>query len=368
MLGLKKNVLIAAGGTGGHIYPALSIAQVLQSQGVYVCFVGTARGLENKIVPQEGYHLEHIPIGRLNRNISWQERISTLLLLPFAFIKSIFLLAKYRPSFVLGMGGHASGPMLFMAALLRVKTFIWEPNAYPGLANRLLSRFVNECLVVFDEAAQLLKTQRFSRVGMPLRAPIEALAQETYRPSSEGLNVLVFGGSQGARAINDVVSAMLQKYGARIPGLRMVHQTGALDIERIQKFYQQHPCPVEVYEYLHDMDKRYQWADVVIARAGTGTLSELAAAGRGAILIPLPWAADNHQQKNAEVLEKAGAAAMVLQKDLSPENLYTLLLELSRDKMRLQKMSEQVRQFYIPQAAQAIGKYLLQITEGNEKG
>jgi UDP-N-acetylglucosamine--N-acetylmuramyl-(pentapeptide) pyrophosphoryl-undecaprenol N-acetylglucosamine transferase len=200
----EKTVLIAAGGTGGHIYPALAIAAALKRQmpGLDVQFVGTPHGLENKLVPREGYKLHHIPIGRLNRNVSWSERLMTLISLPWAILKAILLVHRLNPRFVLGVGGHVTGPVILATSLLRKPAYLWEPNAHPGLANRWLAPFVREALVVFDEAAQLLKTRRICRVGMPVRAAIEDLAQKTTGTTRESvLRILVFGGSQGARGL-----------------------------------------------------------------------------------------------------------------------------------------------------------------------
>ncbi len=356
--------LIAAGGTGGHIYPALAIADQIKktNPSAEIIFVGTHKGLENQILPKAGYPLEHLPIGRLNSNVSLSERLFTLVLLPFALLKSAYLVFKHRPQFVLGVGGHASGPMLLAASLMGKKTYIWEPNALPGLANRWLAPFVGECLVVFEDAKKFLRSKRCRRVGMPIRKEIDHL--QALRDTDSNFHVLIFGGSQGARPINNAVLAMLKLNPSWRGSIRFVHQTGPHDIQRISAEYQSHGFiedgSVQVFEYLHDMDKRYAWADLVISRAGTGTLSELAATQKPSILIPLATSADNHQQKNAEALERDQAAKMLLQKDLTAESLKTMIQKFFEDKNLRESMSRKVQKFHEPDAAKAIAFHLLE--------
>ncbi len=360
----RGRILIVAGGTGGHIYPALSVAQALKDlhSEIEIHFAGTPRGLENQIIPQEGYPLHHIPIGRLNRNIALKERLLTLVRLPGAFFRSWTLIRKLKPDLVVGFGGHASGPLLLMASLVRIPNAIWEPNAHPGMANRILSRFVDHCLVVFPEAAKGLKFRNLVQVGMPVRPSIEALTQNpTLEQVHRPLRVLVFGGSQGARGINRAVMEGLISQAESWDGqVEIVHQTGSADYAHIKSQYDQspHPLPVQVFEYLHDMDQRYLWADLVVARAGTGTLSELAACARGSLLIPLPTAADNHQQKNAEVFAQQGAAIMILQKDFNGVSFSQMIEDFIAHPEKLVLMSRAVRSLHRPQAAQQMADLL----------
>lgn len=353
-------VLIAAGGTGGHIYPAIAVADQLKklNSNLELIFVGTPSGLENKIVPKAGFELEHIPIGRLNKNVSLLERLKTLVYMPWALIKSVLLVLRHRPLFLLGVGGHASGPLLLAASVLGYRTYIWEPNAYPGLANRYLAPFVHEVLVVFDQVRSLVKAKRCRKVGMPIRKEIEAASQQ--HKEHKDFHVLVFGGSQGARGINNAVAEMLSDTGEWRKDIRVVHQTGPLDYRRIHDGYQKGNVDVEVTEFLYDMDQRYIWADLVISRSGMSTVAELAAVGKPSILIPLPTAADNHQQKNAEALVLGGAAEMLLQKDLTAQRLRAMILKLKDDKLRREAMSRNARKFYEPNAARAIAYHLLE--------
>ncbi len=358
-------ILLAAGGTGGHIYPALSVADALRSKipNLQIHFVGTPTGLENKLIPREGYCLHHIPIGRLNRNVSIQERLLTLLRLPWALIQSWRLIRRLKPEIVVGFGGHASGPVLLMAALTRRPSAIWEPNAHPGLANRILSRFVDRCLVVFEQSTTALRGKSIEKVGIPVRQKIAALAEKSPpHQVHQPLRVLVFGGSQGARGINQVVvETALQQAKAWTGRVEIVHQVGPTDFSTVQSRYQStsYPPPVQAFEYLHDMEERYRWADLVVCRAGTGTLSELAATARASLLIPLPSAADNHQQKNAEAFADQGASLMILQKDFNCQSFSHFVEDFIAHPEKLILMSQAARSFYQAQAAEHIAEALI---------
>jgi UDP-N-acetylglucosamine--N-acetylmuramyl-(pentapeptide) pyrophosphoryl-undecaprenol N-acetylglucosamine transferase len=358
------SILIAGGGTGGHIYPAISIAKaiLLQAPNETVEFVGTPAGLEAKLVPLAGFKIHFIPIGKLNRNVPLFTRIKTVLQLPLAFFKALFLLLRLRPSAVIGVGGYASGPVVFVAALLGIRTFIWEPNAYPGLANRWLAPFVTTCLVVFDEATKFLKNKNVLRVHMPVRKEIEALAQFPNTPSGHEFRLLVFGGSQGASTLNNALLAALKKGGAWLKKIKIVHQTGPGDFARVQAEYDKLDGVknnVEVKEYLHDMPERLKWANLVLARSGTGTISELAASGRGAILVPLPTAADDHQTKNAEALSRTGGAVLLPQKELTAERLIHEIEIFEDSPAKLAELANHIRSFYKPDAAREIARIVL---------
>ena len=351
----KLKILIAAGGTGGHIYPALAIADALKRAAkVDIAFVGTKFGLENTIVPTNGYHVFHLPIGRLNGKVSRRERLTTLLTLPYAFWVSARLLRREKPDLVLGVGGHASGPLLLVASRLGYRTAIWEPNAMPGLANRILARFVDECWVVFPEAQALLKNKKSRTAGMPVRREIEAPVSCDWAPHK--FRILVFGGSQGARGINDAVVGMVHAAGPWLDDVEIVHQAGPSDYVRTRAAYgpKLADYPVDLREYLHDMGTQYARADLVIARSGTGTLSELAACSKVSILIPFPFAADDHQRRNAESLVERDAAVMIVQKELTPERLRLEIDRLRNDVPRMRAISERVHEFHVPHAAEGL--------------
>jgi UDP-N-acetylglucosamine--N-acetylmuramyl-(pentapeptide) pyrophosphoryl-undecaprenol N-acetylglucosamine transferase len=355
-----NRIVIAAGGTGGHIYPALAIADSLKKAdpSVEIEFVGATGGMEERVIPQAGYRLHTVAIGRLNRNAALSERILTLVKLPFALLKCFWLAWRLRPRLALGVGGFASGPMLLATSVLKVPTFIWEPNAMPGMANRILSRFADEALVVFEEARNGLKGCRLRQVGMPVRESIESLSSSRPPKEDDDFHVFVFGGSQGSRAINHIVFDSFKNF--QWPeGVKVLHQIGRTDFEVMCKKYESVEAPVDIVEFVTDMEKKYQWADLVICRSGAGTLAELAACGQPSLLIPLPTAADNHQQKNAEVFVREGAARMILQKDLTPEVLIAEVKRLKSSDGELAKMSEAAKKLHHPKAGDRIAEYLL---------
>lgn len=356
--------MIAAGGTGGHIYPGLALAQSLKDlyPEAEIHFVGTARGLENRIVPQAGYPLHKIPVGMLNPSAGVKEILKTLVKLPSAFYRSWQLLRVLKPRFLLGVGGYASGPVVLTGSLMGFRSYIWEPNAMPGMANKILARFVDEAFVVFDEAKKFLKCKTVTRAGMPVRKSIENLKASSESPTPGVFRLFAFGGSQGARGINENLSQALVNHPETLKDMQVIHQTGKLDYERIKQRYAEkglgRDFPVKVLEYVEDMENKYSWADLILSRSGTGTLSELAAAGKASLLIPFPAAADNHQQKNAEVLVRAGAAEMILQKDLNPEILLQKIQQLKNDSEKRSQMIREVRKFHEPQAAEKLASLL----------
>ncbi len=360
---MALKILIAAGGTGGHIYPALAMADAFKAErrDIEIEFVGTAFGLENKIIPAKGFKLHHLPIGRLNSNVSLGERIKTIFSMPLALLKSILLLRQRKPDLVLGVGGHASGPILLMASLLGYRTAIWEPNAMPGMANRILAKFVDECWVVFAEARALLKNKNLEVAGMPIRREIEEMQAKPH--VSGKFRILIFGGSQGARGINNAAVEMIRSGGEWLNDVEFIHQTGAADYQRIREAYGAAIEKVDVREYLNDMGDQYAKADLVICRSGTGTLSELAACGKAAILIPFPFAADDHQAKNAESLVAKNAAVLILQKDLTPLKLREEILRLKGDPQALAQMGTAIRAFHQPRAAEKLVKHFVERIE-----
>lgn len=355
-------VLIAGGGTGGHVYPALSIAAAIQQKNpnANIQFVGTPRGIESRVIPEQGYKLHLLNVGRLNSNVSLGERIKTVLQLPLSLIQACVLIFKFRPSIVIGVGGYASGPALVAAKMFKIPTCIWEPNAYPGMANRWLSKFVDHAIVVFKESANFLKLKDVHIVPMPVRAEIEAAPVRI--PKTSDFCVLVFGGSQGARAINNVVSEAICSGHPKLKSVRFVHQTGKADFEKLNDLYKKSANAtgkVDCLEYLNNMPERYNWADLVVARSGTGTLSELAAMGKASILIPLPSAADDHQTKNAKVLADAGAALLIPQKDFTVQSFISAIEKLEKNSEEIQQMEVEVKKFFKAKSAQLIAEKII---------
>lgn len=360
----KKNIIIAGGGTGGHIYPGVAIARAFQklNSDYDVYFVGAKDGLENKIVPKEGYKLFVLDIGKLNYKGGFLKKIITILKFPIVFLDCVKLILKLKPEAVLGVGGYASGPFVFVASLMGYQTAIWEPNAFPGLTNRLLSRFVKKAFVVFSDAKGYLKSKYVVQVGLPVREQIESLAQLTVNQKND-FHILVFGGSQGARAINQAFSKAVLQGGDWLSNTHILHQTGSLDYNTMKSLYQNLNLPetssFHFQEFIYDMDEQYKKADLVICRSGASTVAEIAASGRPCIFIPLPSAADDHQRKNAESLIRVNAAAMILQSDLTPETLIAKIKEV-RENFELRKQfNKNLRQFYVPQSAQKLASQLL---------
>jgi UDP-N-acetylglucosamine--N-acetylmuramyl-(pentapeptide) pyrophosphoryl-undecaprenol N-acetylglucosamine transferase len=354
----KKNVVIAGGGTGGHIYPGVAIARAIQKMDpeIEVHFVGTEMGLEKKIVPREGFKLHLIESGKLNVKSPWL-KLKTLAKMPMGLVQSIRLLWRLKPIYVIGVGGYASGPFVFASSLIGFNTAIWEPNAMPGMANRLLARFVDKCFVVFEEARKHLKNKNVLVAGMPVREEIENAVHVENKDHK--FHLLSFGGSQGARAINNCLSDAIVKGGDWVHDLSVVHQVGSLDFKTINEKYQNAPCEVQPFEFIYEMPKYYQWADIIVSRGGASSIAEAAAFGIIPIIIPLP-AADDHQQKNAESLVAKNAGRMILQKDLTPERLISEIQSLRHDKTLRDQMVRNIKGFYVPRAAHVIAKEILQ--------
>lgn len=356
---MKKNIIvIAGGGTGGHIYPGIAIARAIQkiNSKTEVHFVGTSSGLERKIIPKEGFPLHFIESGKLNFQGNTILKLKTLFKIPFGILQSFLLLWKLRPDFVIGVGGYASGPMVLAASLFGTQTAIWEPNAMPGMANRILSYVVDKCFVVFNEAKNILNHKNIIVTGMPIREEIEKASKN--REESEVFHLLSFGGSQGSRVINNCLQEAILAGGPWIENLEVVHQTGSLDFKSIESKYTDSTKFVSVMEFIYDMPKYYQWADIIVCRGGASSLAEAAAFGIIPIIIPLP-AADNHQQKNAESLVLKNAGRMILQSELTPDRLTKEIQELRRNKALREEMVRNIKSFYISDAAESIAKEIL---------
>src|ERR1041384_2732135 len=312
-------VLIAAGGAGGRIYPALAVANEIKRRDAasIIRFVGTARGLETRLVPQAGYELSLIESAGLV-NMGWRARLRGLVVLPKSFLAARRLIREFRPDVVIGAGGYVSGPVLLTAALMRVPTLIMESNAVPGFTNRRLIRFVDAAAASF-EATLPYFGRKGVVTGNPVRREFFDIPAKMRDPAQ--FSLLLFGGSQGARAINEAMMAALPLLETQRAVLRITHQTGRLDYERLRAAYEQAGWTehADVREYIDDMVTAFAHADLIIARAGATTSAELAAAGRAAIMIPLPGQLE--QRRNAEVLQQSGAARMILQTDLTGARL-----------------------------------------------
>lgn len=356
--GKKLRVLIAGGGTGGHVIPALAIARELRdSSGAEVRFVGTARGLETRLVPEAGFPLGLIHVGQL-KNVSVATRMRTLADLPLGVGRCMALLRRFRPHVVVGVGGYASGPAMMAAILLRVPTLAFEPNAVPGLANRLVGKAVSAAAVSFEETRCYFRNARVT--GTPVRPEFFAIGA---RPQGTGKRLLVFGASQGARIFNELMPRIMGRLLA-LPMLEVVHQTGGRHGDSTLATYRQLGVAMErvrVTPYLDDMAAQFDAADLILCRSGASTIAELAAAGRPSVLVPFPLAADDHQRKNADAFVAAGAAEMLLERDLTEERLLGTLLRLLQDDPLRRQMGERARPLAHTDAVQAIAGMVLHL-------
>lgn len=312
-------VLIAAGGTGGHIYPGIAVAKEIlrRDESSEVLFVGTARGLETRIVPENGFQLSLINSAGL-KNVGVVGKVKGLSVLPKSFLEARQIIRQFRPHVVVGAGGYVSGPVLLMAAIMGVPTLVMDSNALPGFTNRQLARFVDRAALTFDESLKF-----FAKKGVVTGNPVRREFFEV--PPKERFDVfhvLIFGGSQGARAINNAMAEALPHLADCEGRLTITHQTGEADLDRIKQAYSESKfAGSDVRPFISDMSAEFAKADLVISRAGATTCAELSAAGKASIMVPLPTAADDHQRKNAEALEHAGAAKMIVQSDLDGESL-----------------------------------------------
>jgi UDP-N-acetylglucosamine--N-acetylmuramyl-(pentapeptide) pyrophosphoryl-undecaprenol N-acetylglucosamine transferase len=356
----KKTVVITGGGTGGHIYPGLAIAQEIRRlyPQVDVQFVGATGGLEEKILPKSDFPYHLIKVGRLHRSVGKWQQLKTLLYMPVSLFHAWRIFMKLKPVAVLGVGGFASGPFLLIGWLMRTRTALWEPNAHPGLTNRWLSRLVDICFVVFSEAQEFLHAGRVIEVGLPVRQ--EFFDFEKTIVGSPLFKVLVFGGSQGARAINEIMVKLVNQHPEILHKIQLRHQTGSTDYQRIRDLYGANLAHMTLLEYIHDMPTELHNADLVICRSGASTVAEVIACHKPAIFIPLPTAADNHQFKNAEVLARKQAGILIEQKNLSVEILRDYLLDFCDHRLKAQEMADKLQVFDFSGAGEKIAKNLLE--------
>ena len=330
--------LIAAGGTGGHIYPGIAVAKEIlrRDPGSQIRFVGTARGLENRLVPQAGFELSLIDSAGL-KNVGTVARARALAKLPGSFLSARKLIRSFKPDIVIGAGGYVSGPVLLAAAMLGLPTLVMESNALPGWTNRRLARVVDQAAVSFEASLPFFRNKGVV-TGNPVRR--EFFEIPARQRNESGFSILIFGGSQGARAINEAMVAALSELVEHKGLLRITHQTGEADFERVRAGYLEARWgeQADVRRYIDDMVTSFANADLVVCRAGATTTAELIAAGKAALMIPFPLAADDHQRKNAEALEAGGAARMILQQELSGARLATEIKRLVQLPDELAKM------------------------------
>jgi len=354
-------MLIAGGGTGGHLFPGIALAEevITRHPKNEVMFVGTRRGLEARVVPECGYRLELITARGL-KGVGPVRMLLGLIALPLAFFESWRILMRYRPDVVVGVGGYASGPVVLAAKLQGVPTAVQEQNAFPGLTNRILGRFVRIVFVAFDESRRYFPASKVQLIGNPIRRMLLDNYLRSHR-AHDKFTVLVFGGSQGARGINDRVLEALDHLRELKDELHFIHQTGKKDLELVQSGYARRGFSAEVIEFIADMSSAYAKAELVICRAGAATLAELTVCKKASILIPFPAAADNHQEVNAQAMVAAGAALMFRESELTGERLANEIRSLKANPEALRKMERQAGLLGRPEASKELADVCVQM-------
>jgi UDP-N-acetylglucosamine--N-acetylmuramyl-(pentapeptide) pyrophosphoryl-undecaprenol N-acetylglucosamine transferase len=350
-------VLIMAGGTGGHVFPALAVAKVLRERGVEVVWLGVPGSMEARLVPAHGFPIEWVRVAGIRGKgvVAWA---LAPLRIAKAVLQAMSVLRRIRPRAVLGAGGYVSGPGGIAAWLLRIPLFIHEQNAVAGLTNRWLAKLATKVLEAFP--GSFGDSAHATTIGNPVRADIAAIAPpaERFAGREPRARLLVFGGSQGARRLNEVLPQALARLAPDAwPQVR--HQTGERGLETTRSAYAQTRIDADVLPFIDDMATAYAWADLAVCRAGAMTVAELQAAGLGAVFIPLPIATDDHQTKNAEVMVRAGAARLVQERDLTPEVLSDLIAELTRERAPLLTMAEASRAGRVTDAAARLADFCM---------
>jgi UDP-N-acetylglucosamine--N-acetylmuramyl-(pentapeptide) pyrophosphoryl-undecaprenol N-acetylglucosamine transferase len=358
-------VVIAGGGTGGHLYPGIAVARELLARhpDAQISFAGTALGIEARVVPREGFPLDLIRSAGL-KGKSLAARARGAVLVPLGLIDSFAIISARRPRLVIGVGGYSSGPVVLAGALRGVPTMLLEQNAAPGLTNRLLKPFVRAAAVSFESTRRFFGEKAFVS-GNPVRPEflqaVEPLRESGANDDASGGGILVFGGSQGAHAINLAMVEAAPQLAAGGHSLRLAHQTGERDVEMVRAAYRQAGLQAEVEPFFFDMGRRLRAADLIVCRAGATTLAEIAAVGKAAILIPLPTATDDHQRRNAEALASVGAAEVLRQVDATGAALAQRIGSLMRDDAVRQRMAGAARSLARPDAAKVIVDRALQL-------
>ena len=368
--------ILAGGGTGGHVIPALAIAnQLKESYGTECLFIGTARGIENRLVPAAGYPLRLVRVGAL-KNVSLLTRAKTAFDLPRAVWDAGRMLNEFAPDVVIGVGGYASGPAMLAAIVKHIPTLAFEPNVVPGFANRVVARFVSAAAVHFEETAKYFRHAEVT--GVPVREAFfeigsqasdrkskspPSFAQNAKEGSGTPPTVLVFGGSQGGHAINEAMMRCLRVLQREAPRIHVIHQTGERDYNDALAVYQGLGTALtfELYKFIEDMPAAFARADLLVCRSGASTVAEIAAAGKAAVFVPFPRAADDHQRVNAEALARHGAAVVVEESKLEGVWLAETIAALLADPSQLQKMSQAARELAHPNAARDIAAMAVRV-------
>jgi UDP-N-acetylglucosamine--N-acetylmuramyl-(pentapeptide) pyrophosphoryl-undecaprenol N-acetylglucosamine transferase len=359
--------VMAGGGSGGHVIPALAVARELRARGHSVRFIGTRRGMESKLVPPEGFPIEWIEIGGLKR-VGARKLLASLMELPWSVWEASRMLRRAAPAAVFSTGGFVAGPVLMAAIWSRIPVIAMEPNAVPGFTHRRLARFAARALVSFPETLRWFPKDRAEVTGLPVREEFFAVSPA---PLSKPFTVLITGGSQGSRTLNRAAEEswpLLSKPGPDRNAVRLIHQTGAAAFEELAPRFRASGVSGEIHPFLDNMPGAFACAHLVVSRAGMGAVSEIAAAGRPSILVPLPTASDQHQLHNAEALERAGAALLIADGDMTGARLAQEITQLAAEPARLEAMAKAARTFACPGAARRAAEILESFAERRAVG
>ncbi|MFA5324373.1 MAG: undecaprenyldiphospho-muramoylpentapeptide beta-N-acetylglucosaminyltransferase [Smithella sp.] len=333
-------IVIAGGGTGGHLFPGIAIAEefLKRDEKNKVVFIGTKKGIESRLLDKFGYELKIIDVeGVKGRGV--KALIKGAYQIPKSLWQSVRILKQFGPDIVFGVGGYASGPAVLAAYFMNISTAIAEQNATPGVTNRILGNFVDKIFVTYAQTQKCFSQKKVVLSGNPVRASF-AVEQVQTKEKKDYRQLLVFGGSQGAAAINKSVVGMLPQLQSMKGKVRILHQTGMQQMEEVKKSYQQSGMEAVVTDFIIDMSDAYAQSDLIVCRAGATSLAEITAAGKAAVLIPYPWAANDHQLKNALAMSNAGAAVVITEKELSGEKLFGVIDNILRDEAKLRRLEE----------------------------
>jgi UDP-N-acetylglucosamine--N-acetylmuramyl-(pentapeptide) pyrophosphoryl-undecaprenol N-acetylglucosamine transferase len=353
-------IVVAGGGTGGHLFPGLATADALgRRRPCRITFIGASRGIETRVVPQRGYPLRTLPVRAL-RGQGALGFAASALRLPASVLSAWNTLGDVDPDLLIGVGGYASAPAVVAGWSRGIPTVLLEQNAHPGLTNRVLARFADRVCVAFPESAEYFPRKKTVETGNPVRPPAPRP-----RTRAGAFSILVFGGSAGAHRLNDVGVEAVARLGDA--PLKVVHQTGETELESVRSRYAAHGIAADVRAFIDDMAAAYADADLVVCRAGATTLAELTALGKPAVLVPYPFAADDHQRKNAESLVKRGAALMILDRELTAEDLAEAIRSLRDEPARLAKMAEASFALGRPRAAERVVDVCLELVDERRK-
>lgn len=357
-------ILVAAGGTGGHLFPGIAVARSFQQAcpDANIAFLGRRGGLEEHLVPREGYPLHTVNVRGLQGRTRLAQ-LQSLVILVIGTLQALRLLRRWRPNLVVGAGGYVMAPAVLAAAVLRLPRVIMEQNLVPGLTVRVLARYAQRVFTSFPESQKFLSRQKVVCTGTPIRSEIVARTREAATSDSNRLNVLVVGGSQGAHRLNQAVMEALPLLAAYREKVQFVHQTGEFDLTRVAEAYETSGVPGETHAFLHDMPERYQWAHLVLSRAGASTLAELTACGKPAILVPYPYAADDHQLHNALAMRECGAAQVIVDAELTGQRVYDALQRCILHPTSLRDQATRSRRLGRPHAARDIVNTCLEILD-----